>query len=221
MKHYAKIFLLVTLALFLTLTACNRSISKAPVATSTPTGEAPFPFTTPDPMSTIKTQTAVALTPVAVITNTPKVVVATSEATKAPSSSEPTKKASSKNDKGSSSIPPITRPSSYSLQKGEWPICIARRFDLDLNSFFAANGLSMDSRPGVGTSLKIPSSGNWSSNFGSRSLKSHPATYTVVAGDTVYTIACRYGDVSPEQILAANGLSSAGDIHSGMKLSIP
>lgn len=221
MKQYAKIFLLVTLALFLTLTACNRSISKAPVASPTPTGEAPFPFTTPDSMSTIKTQTAVALTPVAVVTNTPKVVVATSAATKAPSAPQPTKKSSSNSSGGGVSIPPITRPDSYSLQKGEWPICIARRFDLNLNTFFAANGLTMDSRPGVGTNLKIPSSGNWSSSFGSRSLKTHPTTYTVAAGDTVYTIACRYGDVSPEQILAANGLSSAGDIHSGMKLDIP
>ena len=48
------------------------------------------------------------------------------------------------------SIPTLTRPSTYTLQKGEWPICIARRFDLDLASLFSANGLTMDSRPATG-----------------------------------------------------------------------
>jgi LysM repeat protein len=79
----------------------------------------------------------------------------------------------------------------------------------------------MNSKPAVGFVLKIPASGTWSANYGARSLKSHPATYTVVSGDTVYTIACRYGDVAPEQILAANGLSSASDIKAGMKINIP
>jgi LysM repeat protein len=221
MKHYTKILLLVTLVLLLPLTACNRSASKAPVASVTPTGEAPFPFTTPDAMGTIKTQTAVALTPVVVPTNTAQVVVATVAPTAAPQAvtnpTANTQQEASQNVK----IPGITRPTTYTLQKGEWPICVARRFDLNITTFFAANGLSMQSKPGVGIVLKIPTSGNWSANYGARSLKSHPASYTVVSGDSIYTIACKYGDVSPEQILAANSLSSASDIKSGMKLSIP
>jgi LysM repeat protein len=221
MKHYTKILLLVTMVLLLPLTACNRSASKAPVASATPTGEAPFPFTTPDAIGTIKTQTAVAQTPMVIVpTNTPEVVVATVAPTKAPTadnSSSNTQQEASQNVK----IPGITRPTSYTLQKGEWPICVARRFDLNISTFFAANGLTMQSKPGVGVVLKIPTSGSWSSNYGARALKAHPTTYTVVSGDSVYTIACKYGDVSPEQILAANSLSSAGDIKAGMKLSIP
>jgi len=90
-----------------------------------------------------------------------------------------------------------------------------------LSSFFAANGLNMNSKPAAGTTLKIPASGTWSASHGSRSLKSHPATYTVVSGDSVYSIACRYGDVTPEAILAVNGLGSAADVTTGMTLNIP
>lgn len=155
-------------------------------------------------------------------TNTPEIVMATaaptSTATEQVVSAQPT---ATPTTAAAVSVPDIVRPTTYTLQKGEWPICIARRFNLDISSFFSQNGLTMNSKPGVGTVLKIPSTGTWSSNYGARALKTHPATYTVVSGDTVYTIACRYGDVSPEQILAANSLSSASDIKSGMKLNIP
>ncbi len=244
MKRYAKIILLVALTtLLLLLPACSRSVSKAPVASPTPTGEAPFPFTTPDALSAIKTQTAVALTPAVAATNTPQVVMATVEATEASetgveSGSTTGTGGSTENgaadteagggvnapassEEESYSIPDITRPATYTLQKGEWPICIARRFDLDISAFFAANGLNMNSKPGVGVTLNIPSSGTWSSNYGTRTLKAHPANYTVLAGETVYGIACKFGDVSPEQILAANGLSNASDVQSGMNIRIP
>jgi LysM repeat protein len=116
--------------------------------------------------------------------------------------------------------PAITIPSKYTLQKGEWPICIARRFDLDISTFFAQNGLSMASKPAAGVVLTIPTNSKWSSVYGSRALQPHPASYTVKSGDSVYSIACVYGDVAPEQILAVNAIK-AEDIKSGMKLSIP
>jgi LysM repeat protein len=232
MISHTKIVLLVVLALFLMLTACSRAASKPPVTTPTAMGEVPFPYTTPDAMADIKTQTAVALTPLAIPTNTVQVLVATvtpggtgaesgsgtdaesgggQAATQAPAAQAPAPAA----------VPTVARPASYTLQKGEWPICIARRYNLDLNSFFAQNGLNMNSKPAVGTVLVIPTSGTWSSSYGSISLKAHPTTYTVVSGDTIYTIACSYGNVAPEQILAANGLSSASEITAGKVLQIP
>ena len=113
------------------------------------------------------------------------------------------------------------RPESYTLVKGEWPICIARRFDLDINTFFSQNGLAMDSRPAVGTVLQIPADGTWGANFGDRSYHSHPDNYVVMAGDTLNTIACYYGDVSPEQIAAKNGLEEPYVITAGQELQIP
>jgi LysM repeat protein len=224
MKRYSAIALLVICVLLLSLTACTRPLSTPRATTPTAGGEVPFPFETSD-IATFGTQTVIAQTPVG---NTPQAVVTATEqpeagggqeapeakATAAPQS-EPQKEAAVIN------TPVVKRPSTYVLQKGEWPICIARRYDLDLSSFFAANGLTMDSKPMAGTSLRIPSSGNWSAGTGGRALKAHPATYTVVAGDTVYTIACKYGDVTPEAILAVNSLSSASDIKAGMSLKIP
>lgn len=118
-------------------------------------------------------------------------------------------------------IPTLQRPDTYVLQKGEWPICIARRYDLNIGDLFALNGLTLDSRPGAGVTLRIPSEGTWSaSQHGSRSLRNH-SSYTVKTGDTIGSIACYFGDVSPEGILAANRMSSAGDIQVGMSLDIP
>ena len=118
-------------------------------------------------------------------------------------------------------LPTTSRPDTYTIQAGEFPICIARRFNLDLGDFLAVNGLTMSSRVSIGTSLKIPSSGTWTSNYGSRTLAPHPDTYYVNEGDTIGKIACLYGDVTPEAILANNGLKEAGDINAGQTLKIP
>lgn len=247
MKAYTKIALLVALALFLTLAACTRQASKPPVAAPTATGEVPFPFTTAGAggISNFGTQTAIAKTPQVVIaTNTPEVVGQTNTTEGQPAAGTGGTGAevnTGGGEAGSSSeagggvqqpqapaapavavnTPVISRPGTYTLQRGEWPICIARRYDLDLGTFFAQNGLNMNSKPSAGAVLTIPSGGSWSSAYGGRSLKAHPGSYTVKAGDTVYTIACQYGDVAPESILAVNGLGNASDVKAGMSLSIP
>jgi len=113
------------------------------------------------------------------------------------------------------------RPTTYTLQKGEFPYCIARRFNVDVGDLVSLNGITDSSNISVGTVLKIPTSGTWNPAHGNRYLISHPATYTVVAGDTIYTIACKYGDVDPNTILAANGLSAGATLAAGTQLHIP
>jgi nucleoid-associated protein YgaU len=110
-------------------------------------------------------------------------------------------------------------PASYTLQKGEWPFCIARRFDVNQYELLNINGLTLTSRPQVGYTLKIPQTGNGFA--GEISLKNHPADYTVKAGETVYTIACAFGDVSPDMIGLANGISAPYEISAGQTLRIP
>ena len=118
------------------------------------------------------------------------------------------------------SIPTLQRPGEYALKQGEWPICIARRFDVNLNDLFSLNGLTMEFAPAAGAVLKLPSGGNWNSAaHGSRAWHDGDS-YTVKSGDTLVSIACWFGDVSPEAILAANGLSGPGDIKSGVTLKI-
>ena len=115
--------------------------------------------------------------------------------------------------------PPIIVPAEYTLKGGEFPYCIARRFDIDPGELLRANGLSSTSVFYSGMTLKIPQGAK---PFpGVRSLRSHPTTYTVRSGDTINKIACYYGDVAPEGIAAVNGLAQPYDLAAGQTLQIP
>lgn len=110
-------------------------------------------------------------------------------------------------------------PSSYTLKQGEHPYCIARRFDVDPNQLLSVNGLDRSTVASPGLTLTIPSgTGGFPPP---RALREHPATYTVQAGDTIYGVACLYGDVDPIAIAEANGLSEPYELTAGTNLSIP
>ncbi len=215
-----KAFALVLIAVLvgISMTACTRSAtSKNPAATST--SEIPFPVGTLDTSARVTEiiEQTNAVLPTGLPTvqtgtggEATSIVVATVAPTATP---KPTATATLP------AIPTLERPSTYTLQKGEWPICIARRYNLDVGSLLAANNLSMNSRPSAGTVLSIPSSGTWSS--GSQQLLDHPTDYTVQSGDTIYSIACAFGNVSPEGIIAANSLQSPYTVSAGSTLRIP
>ncbi len=217
-----KIYALAVVAIMigLVLSACTRSASTKGPGIATATSEIPFPVGTLDTsarVTEIVQQTRAALpTPVQAATqpttvpvgqSTP-IVIANTQVVVQPTVAN--------------TLPPIptpTRPSTYTLQSGEWPICIARRFNLDLTSFLDANGMVMDSQPAAGTVLKIPSTGTWS--LGSRALKIHPTTYTVKSGDTIYSVSCDFGDVDPQGIVVANNLQSPYNLTAGQTIQIP
>ncbi len=215
-----KIYALAAVAIMigLVLSACTRPASTKGPSVATATSEIPFPVGTLDTSARVteivqQTKAAIA-TPVPAVQNTQVVVpttqieIANTQVVVLPTIAN--------------TLPPIltpTRPSSYTLQPGEWPICIARRFNLDLVSFLDANGMTMDSQPAAGTVLKIPSTGTWSA--GSRSLKVHPTTYTVKSNDTIYSISCAFGDVDPQGIVAANNLQSPYTLTVGQTIQIP
>ena len=110
-------------------------------------------------------------------------------------------------------------PQSYQLQKGEFPFCIARRFNVNQTELLNLNGLGTGSIVPVGFAVKIPQTGN--TFFGQKALLNHPTNYTVVAGDTIYTIACKYGDVEPNAIVQANNLQTPNNLSAGQVLHIP
>ncbi len=116
-------------------------------------------------------------------------------------------------------VPTVTAPSSYVIHKGEFPYCLARRFNIDPNVLLARNGLSRGQYVYPGTVLIIPQ--NAPPFPGNRAWHAHPTTYTVRAGDTIYSIACYFGDVSPEAIAAANGISVNSPLTPGQTLHIP
>lgn len=220
--HKKSTYLLIAVTILsLMLASCYRQASTPPAIPKVATAEQAFPQNTPqgetmqDILSATQTAAAASAAPTAVPTEK-QVVVSTPKPTKAVAEK-------TKEDKSSGSSyqanPNPERPKTYTLQAGEWPICIARRYNLDVSSLLALNGLSMDTRPGAGTTLRIPQSGTW--NSGSRSWHSHPDTYTVRAGDNINTVACYYGNLLPEDVAGANSLSSPFTLTGGQTLSIP
>lgn len=209
----------VFIAIGLVLSACTRSATNKGPNIATATSEIPFPVGTLDTSARVteivqQTQNAIA-TPFPTsgsssqVTSQPTAIVIQNTQVVLPPTATSTLPF----------IPTPTRPATYTLQQGEWPICIARRFNLDLESFLAANGMTMNSEPASGTILKIPSTGTWSA--GSRSLKVHPATYTVKSGDTIYSVSCAFGDVDPQGIILANNLQSPYTLTAGQNIQIP
>jgi len=111
------------------------------------------------------------------------------------------------------------RPGTYTLQQGEYPYCLARRFNVDPQELLDLNGLTGTQLLQPGKILNIPQTG---SPFpGSRALHPHPASYTVAGNDTIYAIACYFGDLDPSSIAIANNLTPPYLLTAGRVLSIP
>ncbi len=205
-----KFLYLILAGLF--LAACTRSATNASVPT--PTQDALSSV-----FSTIATQTALAgsdKNPEITVSPSPTALFGATATLASSPTPEPT---------ATTTAAPITEhavPSSYTLHLGEWPYCLARRFDIDPAAILTANGLS-ESQAGelsVGTTLTIPV--DQVGTFGSgRSLRSHPTTYPAGSTDTFYSIACAFGDVWPENIAEANSMQLDDQLQAGMMLHIP
>ncbi len=222
------VFIMIAVLLVAGVTACERSLSpsggKAP-ATATEVANVEEPAPTDDIMAQLgvfATQTAMAIegqgapqeTPVP-MEETPTAGEEAGEPTAAPPA-----EATQPVVATAIPVPSATpgRPSSYTLHKGEFPYCIARRFDVNPNQMLSLSGLGTGGSYSPGTVLRIPQSGSFPAN---RTLKSHPTTYTVKSNDSIYSIACDFGDVDPNSIAIANGLSAPYNLTVGQTLQIP
>jgi LysM repeat protein len=115
--------------------------------------------------------------------------------------------------------PPLVVPDSYTLQTGEFPFCIARRFNIDPGALLRVNGLSSYSVYYAGMTLRIPKGAG---GFpGNRALVNHPTSYSVRGGETLFTIACNFGDVDPNAIAVVNNLTPPYRLSPGLVLQIP
>lgn len=136
-------------------------------------------------------------------------------------SPEPEIEQSQEQDLTRKDVPAATpgKPDSYTLQKGEFPYCIARRFNVNPNELLRVNNLTKDVTIQPGTTLKLPESDR--EYPGSRTLRDHPATYTVKEGDSIFSIACIFGDADPNAIAYANNLVTPYELSVGQELYIP
>ena len=113
-------------------------------------------------------------------------------------------------------------PATYTIHEGETAWCLARRFNVDPYDLLSLNGLTEDSVILPDDVLKIPTDGQ---TFpGDRALTPHtPGQFFTVQSpyNTVYAIACHFGDVDPNAIIVANSLSAPYTLQSGQKIVIP
>lgn len=103
---------------------------------------------------------------------------------------------------------------SHVVKSGETLSGIAARNGVSVSALVKANNLSNPNLIKVGQSLTIPGSSTSGSTSGGAS-----ATYTVTRGDTLSSIASRYG-VSVSSLMAANQLSNPNLIRIGKTLQV-
>jgi len=219
-KRLLSILVIVVIAASM-LAACSRSASKAPSSQATATkGNFPSLGKTPSvsQQDAIKTQNPI----LGESTATPTTKApAQPQATNTQAQPAATQAQPAVTQGPSVTIPTVTPglPATYKLQKGEFVYCIARRFNVDPAAVLSINGLARAELVYEGMSLKIPQ--NAGKFPDGRALQKHPAKYTVVAGDTIYTIACKYGDVEPWAIAMANNLAAPYTLTAGTVINIP
>lgn len=224
------------------ISACTQSLSSAPAATPTliPTGlfVAPLP-SAENPMAMIEefakqtaaAQTTIAnggtpVTPQAVTTGT--VITPQTGTTATPTLGTPSTPTNAiattpapltPGGPTTTPVPPGVRPATYILQSGEFPYCIARRFNVDPDQLLSMSGLTSPDVYYAGLKLTIPQSGAFP---GDRMLANHPTNYTVLSADeTVYSVACKFGDVDPAAIASANNISASAKLTAGQPIKIP
>jgi LysM repeat protein len=102
------------------------------------------------------------------------------------------------------------------VQRGETLSSIARRYGTSVNTLVRANGLRNANFIWVGQRLTIPGS---STGGGSRTSGGGSGIHIVRWGETLYSIARRYG-TSVNALVRTNGLRNANYIYAGQRLRI-
>jgi hypothetical protein len=213
MKKISLTILIVIISALL-FSACTMSASTPPPVT---------PTTNLSEIARQATETAIAKTPKADETQMPEATEESmtdttdtvSEAVEPTSTPVPAET----EDTAEAKVYEYAVPSSYTLHEGEFIFCLARRFNILPDDLKTYNGYVSGTPQPVGYVVQIPSDSRAFS--GDRALQYHPANYTVVYGDTFYSIACLYGDVDPRAIAAENDMDVDQVLTPGTVLQIP
>jgi LysM repeat protein len=211
MKNHSMLIFIIIIA-SLMFSACTMSASTPPPVT---------PTTNLSEIARQATETAIAKTPKAGDTQVPDATSETEvDATSTPEDvASPTNTPEPDETEEATIVTEYAVPDSYTLHQGEFVYCLARRFNILPEDIMDYNNIESGTIFYPGETITIPP--NARSYVGDRALQYHPATYTVVYGDTLYSIACLYGDVDPRAIAAANDLDVDQVLTPGTVLQIP
>jgi hypothetical protein len=110
-------------------------------------------------------------------------------------------------------------PDTYTLHHGEFVFCLGRRFNILPDDIEIYNNLKEGAILYPGETISIPPDPR--PFVGNRALQYHPVDYVVEYGDTLYSIACLFGDVDPRAIAATNDLDVDAELTAGTILQIP
>ncbi len=222
----SKLAVISLLLLSLTLAACTRQASTATVPTS-PSGQ-PTTSAAEDPtMAAVRQTAAVLATEAAVETQAATAQGVGAEATPTEAAKEvpsetpavaATPEAVATPTAVATPVPTAAPaagcPNPYVVKQGDWIYKIARQCGVDPKAIIAAN-------PGINANFIIP---NQKLNMPAGGTAVQPAActgnYTVVQGDTLFSIAYRCG-LTTEELAAPNGLSFPFVIHPGDVLKFP
>ncbi len=213
-KQLSALLLLLILIVF---AGCTRAASKAP---------ADSPLKAPDSTPLVLDPIAATQTAQIVISqfNQPTLMVPNAKGTLIAITAIPATPAPivTPTPEGPTPTPVEMRPNRYTVRPGESPNCLARRFDVDPQELLKVNGLQEGSIINVGQELKLPLDTHFP---GERrvpgTVRPDPEGYWVSPGETIYMVACYYGDIFPEEIIEANNLKEPYDISGIKNLIIP
>ena len=110
----------------------------------------------------------------------------------------------------------LPNPGTYTVQRGEWIYSIARKFGITPQALVAAN-------PGINPNLLYPGQVLRIPGGGGGNVPNPPIggkTYTVRAGDTLFSIAVRNG-TTVYALQAANNVGDPNFIYPGQVLRLP
>ena len=230
-KKLSLVFIL-GLAAMLLLVSCERAASQAPTSLGTPTGDITATTAVQAAgMSQVEaqgtTQMIATLTAISEQTKAASTLVGTVGTPNTFTLAAPVPPTGVATTPAAGTTPGVVvptatpgRPANYTLMPGEFPYCIARRFNVNQQELLTLNGLTSGELFLPGMVLLIPQTGN--PFIGDRALHPHPSTYTVSSTeDSIYKVACYYGNLDPTQIIAANSLISPYTLHINQTLTIP
>ncbi|WP_414685401.1 LysM peptidoglycan-binding domain-containing protein [Microbacterium sp. LWH3-1.2] len=122
---------------------------------------------------------------------------------------------------------PAPAAGTYTVQRGDTVSAIANRHGTTTNAVLSANGLNWSSIIYPGQTIRIPGAAAPAASVSAPAPAPAPApdttsggSHTISAGETISSIAKRYG-VTTNAVLSANGLAWSSIIYPGQTIKIP